>query len=166
MHGQRCSSGRIEALWSPFTWRCKREPAWRRAGKVRAAPLAWRRKRCGSSSAGASIMGLIRRCEYLGPIRGCKCCGSSFIGVLALWFILYVGLQVPCSSFMLRYQRRGSFFAWECQSGNEKLQGREGHYEHGAAFGGVECRYRAIETLNDFLHDGQAKASAAAVASA
>ena len=36
---ERWSSGRIEALWSPFTWRCKREPAWRRAGKVRAAPL-------------------------------------------------------------------------------------------------------------------------------
>lgn len=143
---ERCSSGRIEALWLPFTWRCKREPAWRRAGKVRAAPpFAWRRKRCGSSSAVASIMGLIRRCEPLGPIRGCKCCGSSF---------------------MLRYQRRGSFFAWECQSGNEKLQGREGHYEHGSALGGVECRYRAIETLYDFLHDGQAKASAAAVASA
>ena len=60
-HRQRCGSGRIEALWSPFTWRCKREPAWRRAGKVRAAPLAWRRKRCGSSSAVASIMRLIRR---------------------------------------------------------------------------------------------------------
>lgn len=76
------------------------------------------------------------------------------------------GCKRPCSSFMLRYQRRGSFFAWERQSGNEKLQGREGHYEHGSAFGGVECRYRAIETLYDFLHDGQAKASAAAVASA
>lgn len=114
-------------------------------GKCGPPPFAWRRKRCGSSSAVASIMGLIRRCEPLGPIRGCKCCGSSF---------------------MLRYQRRGSFFAWECQSGNEKLQGREGHYEHGSALGGVECRYRAIETLYDFLHDGQAKASAAAVASA
>lgn len=35
-----------------------------------------------------------------------------------------------------------------------KLQGGEGHYEHGAAFGGVECRYRAVEALYDFLHDG------------
>ena len=63
-------------------------------------------------------------------------------------------------------KRCGSFFVRECQSGNGKLQGGEGHYEHGAAFGGVECCYRAVEALYDFLHDGQAKASAPAVASA
>lgn len=91
---ERCGSGRIEALWSPFTWRCKREPAWRRAGKVRAAPPSRGgasavgsnpqvQASCGPST-GASAVWLIRRREYLGPIRGCKCCGSSFIGALAL----------------------------------------------------------------------------------
>lgn len=146
-HGQRCGSGRSRALWS---WVHRRFLSWTQQsvvvlgaskrygcpsrggasvsllgselGKCGSPPFAWRRKRCGSSSAVASIMGLIRRCEPLGPIWGCKCCGSSFIGVLALWFVLYVGLQVPCSSFMLRYQRRGSFFAWECQSGNESYR--------------------------------------------
>ena len=34
------------------------------------------------------------------------------------------------------------------------LQGGERHHKYGAAFGGVERGYRAIETLYNFLHNG------------
>ena len=92
-HRQRCGSGRIEALWSPFTWRCKREPAWRRAGKVRAAPLAWRRKRCGSSSAVASIMRLIRRRRRRVAHPQVRASGAH-PGLQVLWFVPHWGISV------------------------------------------------------------------------
>lgn len=44
------------------------------------------------------------------------------------------------------------------------LQGGERHHKYGAAFGGVERGYRAIETLYNFLHNGQSEARASAVA--
>ena len=121
--------------------------SWESAGRP---PLAWRRKRCGSSSAVASIMRLIRRRRRRVAHPQVRASGAH-PGLQVLWFVphwgisvavalhvegtsavgpnpqvrasgVHPGLQAPCSSFMLRYQRRGSFFVRECQSGNESYR--------------------------------------------
>lgn len=84
VHGQRCSSGRIEALWSPFTWRCKREPAWRRAGKVRAAPPRVEAQ---------ALWELVRRCKHHGAHPQVRVSGAH-PGLQVLWLVLHWGVSV------------------------------------------------------------------------